>query len=372
MISLPRIRDDFWVDFRYERLLEFCFECGRLGHPFEKCVAFMERMDNGNDDDLEYGPWMQGAKLPTSSYDKYQTDFAKGNAWPLLTRLARKSLSSTIPTLNTRPQPQPNILFHGESSTPSQTFPSHAHNSSTYVHQYPRPSHSLPLPSTTAPSHTPLSSITSTAPISSPNIRTTTSLTLPLPSFTTPPSNHLSTITSAATHTNISEQSTQPTMPSHTRRSLPLSSNSTTTANLSHIFTPNIGSTHTPHIPYATYPPTTLPNTPMNHTLMHVISNITPSLISTPQSHTSTTGNNSHYSKENFHPNYMFKRQTDAPTMRQMLKRCRNQNNNVVSSFSSRGDCSHLNVSSTSKDSDGGSDNSAEIALQSRKGLRKS
>uniref|UniRef100_A0A803PD71 Zinc knuckle CX2CX4HX4C domain-containing protein n=1 Tax=Cannabis sativa TaxID=3483 RepID=A0A803PD71_CANSA len=68
MISLPRIRDDFWVDFRYERLPEFCFECRRIGHPFEKCVVFMERMDNGNNDDLEYGPWMKGAKLPTTGY----------------------------------------------------------------------------------------------------------------------------------------------------------------------------------------------------------------------------------------------------------------------------------------------------------------
>ncbi|KAF4371279.1 hypothetical protein F8388_023439 [Cannabis sativa] len=45
-----------------------------------KNVAFMERMDDGNDDDLLYGPWMKGAKLPTNGYDKYQTDFSKGNA----------------------------------------------------------------------------------------------------------------------------------------------------------------------------------------------------------------------------------------------------------------------------------------------------
>ncbi|KAM6578111.1 hypothetical protein CsatB_029948 [Cannabis sativa] len=99
MIRLPRIKDEFWVDFRYERLLEFCFECGRLGHPFERCVAFIERMDSGNDDDFQYGPWMKGAKLPTHNYDRYRTDFAEGNAWPLITRLARTTLTSTLPSL---------------------------------------------------------------------------------------------------------------------------------------------------------------------------------------------------------------------------------------------------------------------------------
>uniref|UniRef100_A0A803P0N0 CCHC-type domain-containing protein n=1 Tax=Cannabis sativa TaxID=3483 RepID=A0A803P0N0_CANSA len=117
MISLPRIKDDFWIDFRYERLPEFCFECGRLGHPFEKCVAFMERVDNGNDEDFEYGPWLKGAKLPTNGYDKYRSDFSKGNAWPLLTRLARKSLVSTVPNLGVRSLPQPKTLYHGESSS---------------------------------------------------------------------------------------------------------------------------------------------------------------------------------------------------------------------------------------------------------------
>uniref|UniRef100_A0A803PLS5 Zinc knuckle CX2CX4HX4C domain-containing protein n=1 Tax=Cannabis sativa TaxID=3483 RepID=A0A803PLS5_CANSA len=88
MIRLPNIRDDFWVDFHHERLPELCFECGRFGHPFEHCISFLECMDNGNDDDLQYGSWMKGAKLPNNAYDRYRNDFSTRNAWPLLTRLS--------------------------------------------------------------------------------------------------------------------------------------------------------------------------------------------------------------------------------------------------------------------------------------------
>uniref|UniRef100_A0A803NJN6 Endonuclease/exonuclease/phosphatase domain-containing protein n=1 Tax=Cannabis sativa TaxID=3483 RepID=A0A803NJN6_CANSA len=48
------------------------------GHPFKRCIAFMEHMDNGNDDDFQYGPRMNGVKLPTNNYDHYWADFPKG------------------------------------------------------------------------------------------------------------------------------------------------------------------------------------------------------------------------------------------------------------------------------------------------------
>uniref|UniRef100_A0A803Q5N3 Reverse transcriptase domain-containing protein n=1 Tax=Cannabis sativa TaxID=3483 RepID=A0A803Q5N3_CANSA len=97
--------------------LNFALNVAVLAILFERSVAFMERMDSNNDDDFQYGPWMKGSKLPTSGYDRYRTDFSKANAWPLLTRLARKSISSSLPTTQTRGQPQPRVLLHGESST---------------------------------------------------------------------------------------------------------------------------------------------------------------------------------------------------------------------------------------------------------------
>ncbi|KAF4392037.1 hypothetical protein F8388_004366 [Cannabis sativa] len=99
MIHLSRINDEFWIDYCYERLPEFYFDCCLLSHPFERCVEFMERTDNGNDDELPYGPWLKGLKLPTDGYDRYRIDFSKNNAWPLLTRLARSSLTNALPLL---------------------------------------------------------------------------------------------------------------------------------------------------------------------------------------------------------------------------------------------------------------------------------
>ncbi|KAF4353365.1 hypothetical protein F8388_016548 [Cannabis sativa] len=96
MVKLKDSLDEFWLEFRYERLPEFCFECGTIGHPFESCHKFLEQIYNGNDPSLEYGPAMIGSPLPDSGYDRYRTDFFKGGAWPLMTRLAKNSFTAAI------------------------------------------------------------------------------------------------------------------------------------------------------------------------------------------------------------------------------------------------------------------------------------
>uniref|UniRef100_A0A803QED5 Uncharacterized protein n=1 Tax=Cannabis sativa TaxID=3483 RepID=A0A803QED5_CANSA len=94
---------------------------------------------------------MKGSALPISNYDKYRTDFPKGDAWPLLTRLAKNSLISAIPSLKTRDSPHPRSLLIGESSQ-TTAITSNAH--ATYSHASHTPSvplhnvHNLPMAGT--------------------------------------------------------------------------------------------------------------------------------------------------------------------------------------------------------------------------------
>uniref|UniRef100_A0A803PYV7 Zinc knuckle CX2CX4HX4C domain-containing protein n=1 Tax=Cannabis sativa TaxID=3483 RepID=A0A803PYV7_CANSA len=79
MVTLPKVRDEHWLEFRYENLPIFCFHCGILDHPFEKCHAFLELVDNGVDLDLPYGPQMIRDKLPNSENALHSMKLDKSN-----------------------------------------------------------------------------------------------------------------------------------------------------------------------------------------------------------------------------------------------------------------------------------------------------
>ncbi|KAF4377515.1 hypothetical protein F8388_025006 [Cannabis sativa] len=97
MVTLPWIKDELWLDFCDERLPDFCYEYGIIGHVFEKCSQFTEKINNGKEPDLGYGPWLEGAALPKSSYDRYRQDFSKSGPWPFVTCLVRNTLTPIIP-----------------------------------------------------------------------------------------------------------------------------------------------------------------------------------------------------------------------------------------------------------------------------------
>uniref|UniRef100_A0A803QHU2 CCHC-type domain-containing protein n=1 Tax=Cannabis sativa TaxID=3483 RepID=A0A803QHU2_CANSA len=337
MIKLPKIKDEFWVDFRYERLPEFCFECGCLGHPFKRCIAFMERMDRGNDDDFQYGPWMKGSKLPTNNYDRYRTDFSKANAWPFLTRLAINTLTSSLPIPPSRAPPQPRILHHGESS---RTIPTQlSHHGQSNIHT---PDHILQSLANT--------SLQSPSPGShQPAISTPPQITLntahlssshPLAQSAHPGScvTNILPTPDALNHMNHFPQDTSSHVSNTNSTAITTTSTKTFThsvADLSNVYMHDIdyvSNTLMPSNVFATYPPSH--NTPLT-------SQTTPPL-HTPMPHApifhsvnicATTA----MDQENISPNVIPKRPSESMSVRKMLKRSRVLNG-ASASFSEAAD----------------------------------
>uniref|UniRef100_A0A803PJK4 Reverse transcriptase domain-containing protein n=1 Tax=Cannabis sativa TaxID=3483 RepID=A0A803PJK4_CANSA len=109
MVAFPWIKDELWLEFRYERLPDFCYECGIIGHVFDKCQVYLEKIDDGKEPDLAYGPWMEGSPLPKSPYDRYRQDFSKAGPWPFVTRLVRNTISPIIKPPRQPPALPPNV-----------------------------------------------------------------------------------------------------------------------------------------------------------------------------------------------------------------------------------------------------------------------
>ena len=47
---------DIWIQLKYERVIDFCFKCGRLGHVKVKCSSQLQKMLN---EPQGFGPWMK-------------------------------------------------------------------------------------------------------------------------------------------------------------------------------------------------------------------------------------------------------------------------------------------------------------------------
>ncbi|OMO88293.1 hypothetical protein CCACVL1_08480 [Corchorus capsularis] len=98
-------RDKLWVKLKYEKLSDFCFVCGRLGHHGKYC----DKSGNGLSRDNPYGPWMRVAPVRRTFLGRLIDTEEKGvPALPeinpvenagILTRVYRSVESEGVPEL---------------------------------------------------------------------------------------------------------------------------------------------------------------------------------------------------------------------------------------------------------------------------------
>uniref|UniRef100_A0A803PLP6 Zinc knuckle CX2CX4HX4C domain-containing protein n=1 Tax=Cannabis sativa TaxID=3483 RepID=A0A803PLP6_CANSA len=378
MITLLQVRDKFGVKFRYERLPEYCMECGRMGHPYNKCTTFLEKLDRGEELELEYRPTIKGSPLPTSGYDRYRTDFGKGNAWPLLTRLARTSLTAAVPSLIGCPQPHPTLLHHGESSHQRHNVPGVMQHSVTF----PSASTAITIPITT-----PMISVPATSTMPSPsnnfstksqashfglshdnkqNFTHNSGMPPTAPFIAVVPSGSLSLAPATFTiHTSTPEFTSAPQTKPVTHAQFDVNNTSLTSKlgsynDLSGIYTPPIGPHYDQNI-VATYPPHPHTASCNNTSILHAS---TTNSLASPSTIVSTKA--AIMGKENCSPNQSFKRQHDRNSMRETLKRCRGLPQPRFTPSLSAGDDQNQQVSNADMDSSGSLDIKAVVDSQPR------
>ena len=52
-----------WISFRYERLPNFSYRCGLLNHDLRDCAEVVEKENQKEQTNLQYGPWLRGEAL---------------------------------------------------------------------------------------------------------------------------------------------------------------------------------------------------------------------------------------------------------------------------------------------------------------------
>ena len=55
-----------WISFKYVKLPEFCYDCGRLGHTLSICD---EAKEVDEDSDLPYGDWLRGSPIKLTRHN---------------------------------------------------------------------------------------------------------------------------------------------------------------------------------------------------------------------------------------------------------------------------------------------------------------
>ena len=62
-----------WVNFKYERLPNFCYECGMLNHAMKECLGKLMENNQRAEGCMQYGAWLRGEPLRRSGWEVNQT-----------------------------------------------------------------------------------------------------------------------------------------------------------------------------------------------------------------------------------------------------------------------------------------------------------
>ena len=67
--------DKFWVTFKYERLPNFCFLCGILGHDKKHCSGFQGKAEGHR----QYGDWLRASNGFKGGFEKQKATTSSGH-----------------------------------------------------------------------------------------------------------------------------------------------------------------------------------------------------------------------------------------------------------------------------------------------------
>lgn len=71
-------REGKWVNFKYERLLNFYYRCGLLSHALKNCPKIGECNKLGENGEFQYGAWLRGEIIWKSGHDSTKSGMERG------------------------------------------------------------------------------------------------------------------------------------------------------------------------------------------------------------------------------------------------------------------------------------------------------